>query len=158
MGLTVPYQGQERRVVRRARQGDEGFDAEVEQVIIKLGDGSEIVVPKEGDEGGGTLPPDVPPDVPPDASTAPPVVVDAPYASQTGNTLNCTMGNWTEEPDSYAYQWQKNGVDVAVDVAGANAANYPVTFDDVGETMTCVVTATNSFGSASSTSNEVIVA
>jgi hypothetical protein len=145
MTLTVPYQGQARRGGRRARQGDEGVDAEVEQVLIKLGDGSEIVVPEEGDEGG------VPP---PDASTAPPVVVDVPYAGQTGNTLNCTMGNWTEEPDSYAYQWQKDGVDVA----GANAANYPVTPEDVGETMACVVTATNSFGSASSTSNEVIVA
>ena len=39
-------------------------------------------------------------------ATAPPVNVDVPHVSGTGtvgSTLNCTMGNWQNEPTSYAY-------------------------------------------------------
>ena len=79
-----------------------------------------------------------------DAETAlePPGNVAVPHVSQAGAVLSCTMGEWTGTPDSYAYQWQIDGVDV-----GTNAATYAVLPVDVGLTATCVVTATNEAGS-----------
>ena len=83
-----------------------------------------------------------------------PIVRDVPYASQTGSTLNCTMGNWLGTPDSYSYAWQIDGVD-----AGTDSATYPVTPGDVGSTATCTVTASNAKGSTTAPpSNAVIVA
>jgi hypothetical protein len=71
-----------------------------------------------------------------------PTNVDVPHVSQNGNVLNCTMGNWRGEPDSYDYQWEVDGVDV-----GSNAPDYPVAPGDVGKSATCTVTATNEHGS-----------
>lgn len=82
-----------------------------------------------------------PDDVPP-APPGPPVNVDVPAVTQTGATLNCTTGNWTGEPTSYAYQWQIMGVDV-----GTNSSSYAVQSGDIGETAVCVVTASNAAGS-----------
>ena len=77
-----------------------------------------------------------------------------PLVTQTGSTLNSTMGNWTGDPDSYAYAWQING-----NAAGSNAATYAVQAGDIGGTATCVVTATNSEGStAAPPSNSVTIA
>jgi hypothetical protein len=88
------------------------------------------------------------------AATAPPTNVDVPYVSQTGDTLNCTMGNWDGAPTAYAYQWQIDGADI-----GTDAATYVVTAADVGHTATCVVTASNDLGStAAPPSNGVVVA
>jgi hypothetical protein len=83
---------------------------------------------------------------------AAPTVVDAPYVGQEGGVLTCTMGNWNGEPMAYGYQWQSDGADT-----GTGAASYTVTEADVGKTFTCTVTARNAGGSASSTSNEVVV-
>ena len=55
----------------------------------------------------------------------------------------CTQGEWTGEPTSYAYAWQVNGVGV-----GTDAATYDVQAADVGGEATCTVTATNAAGSA----------
>jgi hypothetical protein len=82
-----------------------------------------------------------------------PTVIDAPYVSQDGAQLNCTMGNWYGQPSVYAYQWQRDGVDVESDSAG-----HAVVIEDVGTTFTCIVTASNMLGSASATSNAVVVA
>ena len=60
-----------------------------------------------------------------------------------GQTLNCTMGNWTGEPTSYAYAWQA-GLGVAV---GTDAPDYTVAAADAGTSIVCVVTATNAHGS-----------
>lgn len=93
----------------------------------------------------------VPPE-PPEPVEAP-ANVDVPYVEQQGETLTCTMGNWTGEPASYAYQWQSDGVDVV-----GGEATYAVTADDVGMTFTCVVTASNAGGStAAPPSNGVVV-
>lgn len=93
-------------------------------------------------EGGGGGP-----------ATAPPVNVDVPHVSQTGDTLNCTMGNWEGTPTSYAYQWQLDGVDV-----GTDANTYTVTAGEAGQTATCIVTATNDLGSTTApASNGVVV-
>lgn len=52
--LTISWKGQDRRIVREAHAGDKGFDPEAEQgsqVVVKMGGGEEIVIPKEGDNG-----------------------------------------------------------------------------------------------------------
>jgi hypothetical protein len=142
MVATVTWEGQERRVVRLAHGGDKGFDPDAppdSQVVVKMGDGSEIVVPITGDD---TVPP----------ATEPPTVVDAPYVSQAGSNLNCTMGNWNGEPTSRSYRWQLDGLDVGLD-----DPNYPVTPEDVGKSAVCVLTAINAAGSAESTSNAITV-
>jgi len=84
----------------------------------------------------------------------PPVNTALPAVTQSGATLNCTMGEWTGEPTSYAYQWQISGV-----IVGTDAASYAVQPADVGGTASCIVTATNANGStAASPSNGVVVA
>jgi hypothetical protein len=82
----------------------------------------------------------------------PPINIDIPYASQDGNTVNCTMGNWTGTPTAYAYQWKSDGVDVGEDTP------YPLTADDAGKTFSCIVTATNAAGTtAAPPSNGVVI-
>jgi hypothetical protein len=78
--------------------------------------------------------------------------VDVPHVSQTGDTLNCTMGNWTHDPTSYAYQWQLDG-----DNVGTDAPDYTRAEADVGKTATCVVTATNASGSTTAPPADSIV-
>ena len=88
-------------------------------------------------------------------ASGPPVNVDVPYASVTGATASCTMGNWQGEPTSYSYQWHRDGV--AID--GATSATYAVQPDDSGHSVACVVTATNAMGStAAPQSNSVAIA
>lgn len=83
-----------------------------------------------------------------------PVNVDVPYVSQSGDTMNCTMGNWDGEPTTYSYQWISDG---AMNI-GSDAADYTVTSNDIGKTLTCVVTATNGMGSTTAPpSNGVVV-
>jgi hypothetical protein len=91
--------------------------------------------------------------IPPPLPTEPPELVDVPFASQTGAVLNCTMGNWNNEPTSYAYQWRKDGVLVE----GATAADHTVTTADADTVFACEVTASNAKGSATVTSNDVTV-
>jgi hypothetical protein len=92
---------------------------------------------------------------PPTEPTEPPVNIDVPYVAQEGQLLHCTMGNWSGEPTSYAYQWiQDDTTEI-----GDGTASYVVTIDDVGHVMTCVVTATNALGSTiAPASNPVTVA
>jgi len=97
--------------------------------------------PPDGGNGGGEVP------------TAP-VNVDVPLVTQSGATLNCTMGNWQGEPTSYSYAWEINAVTV-----GTDSPDYAVQAADIGQTATCVVTATNAAGStAAPPSNSVVVA
>jgi hypothetical protein len=85
--------------------------------------------------------------------TAPPGNIDVPYAEQRGGQLNCTMGNWSNAPASYAYQWKRGTTNI-----GTDSSSYTVTPADVGTTVTCVVTATNALGSTvAPPSNAVLV-
>ena len=84
----------------------------------------------------------------------PPVNVDVPHVSQSGDTLTCTMGNWTNVPTTYSYVWEIEGVAV-----GGDTPTYTVTPADVGMTATCTVTASNAQGSATAPpSTEVTIA
>lgn len=83
----------------------------------------------------------------------PPANLDAPYVQQEGDVLTSTMGNWTGQPTSYAYQWQLDGVDV-----GADVGSYTIVPDDVGKSATCTVSGTNAEGTTvGRPSNPVIV-
>ena len=103
--------------------------------------------------------PDVPVTPPPPeggngGTAAAPVVRDVPFASQEGEILAVTMGNWENEPTSYEYQWRLDGADIPSD-----GATCPVTSADIGKSADCIVTATNAAGStAAPPSNAVVVA
>jgi hypothetical protein len=82
-----------------------------------------------------------------------PACTVTPYASLNAGTLSCTMGIWTGEPTSYAYQWMRDGIAV-----GTDSATYPVGTDDHGHSFTCVVTGSNATGQAAAPpSNAVAV-
>lgn len=59
-----------------------------------------------------------------------------------GETLTCSTGTWTGSPSSYAYQWQRDGVDIT----GETASTYVVTPTDIPALLTCIVVATNAGG------------
>ena len=91
----------------------------------------------------GLDPDDVPVQLPPQNKDVP--MVSGPNGIEeaaVGQMLNCTMGNWTGEPTSYAYAWQSGGEPV-----GTNAADYVVSATDAARSIVCVVTATNAHGS-----------
>src|SRR5690606_13340074 len=54
---------------------------------------------------------------------------------------------------TYAYQWQKDGVDIE----GETNNTYTVLLADVGSVLTCSVTGSNSFGSNTAESEGVTV-
>jgi hypothetical protein len=87
--------------------------------------------------------------------TYPPEIATAPVVSGTptvGQTLSCTTGSWNgTAPFTYAYQWKRNGTAIS----GATAATYALVSADYNTTITCDVTATNSAGSATASSNSL---
>ena len=65
-----------------------------------------------------------------------------------GGVLTSTTGTWTGSlPITYAYQWKRGATNV-----GTNSSTYTTVAADIGSTMTVVVTATNTAGSANATS------
>ena len=88
--------------------------------------------------------------LPPANTTAPAVT----GAGAVGNTLSCTMGNWTLSPSSYAYQWMRSGADIV----GATAAAYKLVAADSGKSIACMVTAFTAGGSTSIASNAIACA
>ena len=82
-----------------------------------------------------------------------PVVIDAPFISQTGTVLTSTLGNWEGSPTSRSYQWKVAGTNV-----GTNAATYTRVTNDIGKAATCTMVATNTAGaSAPAVSNTIMV-
>jgi len=81
-----------------------------------------------------------------------PVNTVAPAVTGTatqGQTLTVSNGTWSNTPTSYTYQWQHT----TTNISGATSSTYVLDATYVGETIRCVVTATNVTGSASATSN-----
>jgi hypothetical protein len=79
---------------------------------------------------------------PADPSVTLPTCSVTPVITQTANVVNCTTGTWTGGPTDYAYQWRTGSTNI-----GGGGPSYIVTVADVGRTVYCVVTATNSGGS-----------
>jgi len=82
-----------------------------------------------------------------------PVNTVAPVVSgtaQVGQTLSTTNGTWTgTAPITYTYQWQQG----TSNIGGATSSTYVIQASDVGYTLRCVVTATNSVAAVSANSN-----
>jgi hypothetical protein len=85
------------------------------------------------------------------AEVAPPTIGGI---AQQGQTLSASTGTWSNEPTSYAYQWQDCNAlgEGCLAIAGATASTYTLTASDVGDTMRILVTASNAGGSAQAAS------
>lgn len=102
--------------------------------------------PRLQDEMAAIIDADIPP-------VDPPTVLDAPFISQAGAVLSCTLGNWNGAPSTRTYQWKIDGTNV-----GLNQATYTRIAGDVGKIATCAMTATNAIGtSAPVLSNAIVV-
>ena len=104
--------------------------------------------PPDPRDPDGSAPPD-PPDPPTDA----PVNIDVPHVTQTGATLDCTMGNWDHEPASYAYAWYTDDIP-----NGVATPSFALVSGDEGKGFSCLVTATNAIGSTDAPMSNVVIA
>ena len=82
-----------------------------------------------------------------------PVNTVAPAISGTQSyesVLSCSTGTWTGTPTpTYTYQWQRNGGNISL----ATSNTYTLTAFDVFNVISCIVTGTNPYGTASANSN-----
>lgn len=60
------------------------------------------------------------------------------------NVVTCTTGTWLYRPTDYSYQWYRG---VAA-ISGETASTHTIVAADIGEDLTCEVTASNIVGSA----------
>ena len=83
----------------------------------------------------------------------------SPTSGPSGTVLSCSQGTWSigvpgafvyRAPTSFAYQWQRDGSDIAGATDVTHTAATPGTYR-------CIVTATNQAGSTPATSNEAII-
>jgi hypothetical protein len=81
-------------------------------------------------------------------SVAPPTISG--NTSQS-STLTALPGSWVGAV-SYAYQWQRSGVNISGATGSGASSTYVLVSADVANTIDVVVTATNTFGSATQTS------
>ena len=92
-----------------------------------------------------------------DGGTGIPVNTVAPVisgATTLGSVLSTTNGTWTAKPAAtFTYQWKRNGSNII----GATNSTYTLVNEDGATNITCQVTATNDFGSASATSNTLAI-
>jgi hypothetical protein len=89
----------------------------------------------------------------PPANTSLPTISGS---SQAGQTLTASVGTWTGTlPITYAEQWRRCGSGGAgcADIAGATGTSYVLTSADVGSTIRVAVTASNSAGQSTATSD-----
>ena len=73
-----------------------------------------------------------------------PLLVGTPVVSGVGtlgNTLTCSKGVWDNGVATYAYQWKSAAANV-----GTSVPTYTPVAGDVTKAITCVVSATNAFG------------
>jgi hypothetical protein len=88
------------------------------------------------------------------AFTSAPVNTVAPVVSGTAtfnSTQTCTTGTWTGIPTpTYTYQWFRSP---STSISGATSSTYVTVQADVGSTLYCRVTATNSTAAINANSN-----
>ena len=70
-----------------------------------------------------------------------------------GGTLSSTTGTWSAiGPITYTYQWRRG----ASDIVGATSSTYVTVSADVGQNITCRVTASTPVGNANAISNIIV--
>jgi len=73
--------------------------------------------------------------------------------SVVGQVLTATASGVTGTPaPTLSYQWKRGAANI-----GTNANTYTLVSADAGQSITCVVTATNAGGSANATSNSLSI-
>jgi len=85
-----------------------------------------------------------------------PTIAAAPTLTGTvlvGSALTCSQGSWAHEPTYLIYQWLRSGTVIA----GQTGATYTLQIADLGNSITCSVTAGNGAGAASATSKAIAV-
>ena len=85
----------------------------------------------------------------PPGNTALPVVSGT---AQVGQSLSTTNGSWTNNPTSYAYQWQRCQGGSCSNIPGATSNSYGIVTGDAGFRLAAVVRATNAGGTTSASS------
>lgn len=79
-------------------------------------------------------------------ASTPPVNKVAPVITgraQVGENVICSTGIWTgTQPIRFAFQWERN----RVPIVDETNSSYTITSQDVGTSITCLVTATNILG------------
>ncbi len=122
--------------------------------------GSTLVVTVTATNGGGSASTTTPPTVTAIAAVAP-TVVTAPTVESLGEpavgvTYAASPGTWAGTPDiGFTYQWfdcDSTGT-VCTPIAGATGADYVLTSADSGQWLMADVTATNTGGSTTASSN-----
>jgi len=75
--------------------------------------------------------------------------------AKEGSTQTASTGSWSNSPTSFSYQWQRCASDgtSCSNISGATGKTYVPVAADVVRTLRVVVTASNSSGKASSTSD-----
>jgi thermitase len=92
----------------------------------------------------------------PPANSAAPVITGS---AVVANALQASTGTWTGSPSSYAYQWQRcdsTGANCTA-IVNATLSSYLLSSTDAGSTVRVQVTASNTSGSAASTSAQTTV-
>jgi len=85
-----------------------------------------------------------------------PVNLDDPFITGqplAGQTLSCHPGTWSGAAQ-FTFQWRRD----REAITGETEPEYQLTNADVGHSIDCLVTATNSIGSTSEPSNSTLVA
>ncbi len=74
--------------------------------------------------------------------------------AEVGQTVRVDNGRWSgQKPITYTYQWQACTGGACTDIAGATGSSYLVGTSQVGSALRAMVTAANSAGKTSTTSN-----
>jgi hypothetical protein len=87
------------------------------------------------------------------ANLAPPQILGT---VQVGQVLTASAGTWTGSPTKFAYRWRRcnsSGIS-CVAIQHAIQSHYMLTPDDLGSTLSLVVTATGAGGSASASATK----
>ena len=85
----------------------------------------------------------------PSNTTAPSISGEA----VVGSTLTADPGSWTDPSATFSYAWQRcDATGACTTIAGASTATYTPTSDDLGDTISVSVTATNAGGQNTATS------
>ncbi len=89
-------------------------------------------------------------------SSEPPVNARTPEIlgiAEVGETVYCTRGTWTgTQPISFSFQWERN----RVPIVDATSTEYTIVSGDVGQSIKCLVTATNELGISEVYSSTII--